>query len=117
MAFTWTDIENKQDTGAIREALNELGVNIGEIIQFKRDVQVARTAWASDSTYADFPYRVDIPMDSITSADIPVVIFNTKEALSGNYLGAVSGDGVVSVWCELSEQAITIPLVAFIKEG
>ena len=44
---------------------------------------VPTTAWASDSTYPDYPYRASIALPGVTASHIPSVNFTSSDALSG----------------------------------
>ena len=46
---------------------------------------VTASTWASDSTYADFPYKCAIAMSGVTANDVAWVTFGVDEALSGDY--------------------------------
>lgn len=45
---------------------------------------VATSAWASDSTYPDYPYRASVPLSGVTADHIPDVTFAMADAVSGN---------------------------------
>lgn len=44
---------------------------------------VASSAWASDSTYSDYPYRAAVALSGVTANHVPSVNFNSTDALSG----------------------------------
>lgn len=44
---------------------------------------VATSAWASDSTYPDYPYRASVPLSGVTANHAPVVNFSNADSLSG----------------------------------
>ena len=44
---------------------------------------VATSAWASDSTYPDYPYRASIALSGVTANHAPIVNFSNADSLSG----------------------------------
>lgn len=44
---------------------------------------VASSAWASDSTYSDYPYRAAVPLSGVTASHAPIVNFSNADSLSG----------------------------------
>ena len=44
---------------------------------------VASSAWASDSTYPDYPYRASVPLSGVTADHAPIVNFSNADSLSG----------------------------------
>lgn len=44
---------------------------------------VATSAWASDSTYPDYPYRASVPLSGVTANHAPIVNFSNADSLSG----------------------------------
>lgn len=44
---------------------------------------VATSAWASDSTYPDYPYRAAVPLSGVTANHAPIVNFSNADSLSG----------------------------------
>lgn len=44
---------------------------------------VASSAWASDSTYSDYPYRAAVPLSGVTANHAPIVNFSNADSLSG----------------------------------
>lgn len=118
MSFVWEDINNGDNTSEIRKTLNKLGVNISDIVKFYTNIFVDMDEGVRDNTYVDFPYRIDISINNITDIDIPIVIFPQEQALSGNFIGAVSATNKVSIWYHTSynQNDFTIPFIGFIKQ-
>lgn len=120
MSFVWANFENGDLTDEIRNILNQLGVNISKIINFYINIDISNLNFVSDATYEaqGFNKRCDIPIDDITSKDIPIVIFPTKDALSGDYGLVASKDGYVSVWRRDSVESLlsTIPFIGIIRQ-
>lgn len=123
--FIQTDIENNQNTGLVRETINQLGANIASVLQCRTNVKIDRNSWVYAENegyptttlqafeYEPFWYKVNIPISGVTEKHIPVVMFAEKEALSGNYVGVVSSDGFITIWSRVRE-TITIPMIGFI---
>lgn len=44
---------------------------------------VASSAWASDSTYSDYPYRASVSLSGVTANHAPIVNFSNADSLSG----------------------------------
>ena len=78
---------------------------------------VAASAWASDSTYSDYPYRASIALSGVTANHVPNVNFNSTDALSGK-LSPVSEsyDGGVYIYAtEALTDAVSVGSVTCIK--
>lgn len=80
-------------------------------------VSVAASAWASDSTYAAYPYAASIACSGVTASHVPEVVFGAAEAASGNYAPvASSGSGTVKIYAaEKPTAAITVQTITCIK--
>ena len=87
MSFSWSNFENNAETSSIRGALNQLGLNISDMIKIYQNFDVSSLSFTDDSAYSSYGFtkRLDIPFDDITVNDVPIVIFKTKDALSGDY--------------------------------
>ena len=74
---------------------------------------VATSAWASDSTYTDFPYRAAVACQSVTAKHYAEVSFSPADAMSGSFAPvAESYDGGVYIYAsEIPEAALTIPTI------
>lgn len=44
---------------------------------------VASSAWASDDTYPDYPYRAAVALSGVTASHAPIVNFSNADSLSG----------------------------------
>ena len=78
---------------------------------------VATSAWTSDSTYPDYPYRASIALSGVTANHVPSVNFNSTDALSGK-LSPVSEsyDGGVYIYAtEALPEAVSVGSVTCIK--
>lgn len=77
------------------------------------NVSVAASAFVSDTTYADFPYRAAVALTGVTSSMIPEVVFGLTEAVSGLYapIAKTYNGGVYIYATEAPVSAISIPTV------
>ena len=81
----------------------------------KSNVAVATSAWASDTTYTDYPYRASIAIDGCTINHIPEVVFSLADAISGTF-SPVAETYAGGVYIYASESAdITIPTIKLTK--
>ena len=80
-------------------------------------VSVAASAWASDSTYAAYPYAASIACSGVTASHVPEVVFGATEAASGNFAPvALSGSGTVKIYAATKPTAaITVQSITCIK--
>ena len=80
-------------------------------------VSVATSAWASDSTYAAYPYAASIACSGVTASYAPEVVFGAVEAASGNFAPvALSGSGTVKIYATTKPTAaITVQSITCIK--
>ena len=74
---------------------------------------VAASAFASNSTYADFPYRAAVALTGVTAAMVPEVFFGLTDAMSGNFAPvAESYAGGIYIYAAAKPSAaITIPTI------
>ena len=74
---------------------------------------VATSAWVSDTTYTDFPYRAAVACQGVTVKHYVEVTFAPADALSGSFAPvAESYDGGVYLYAsEIPEAALTIPII------
>lgn len=81
-------------------------------LQFDNTV-VATTAFASDSTYDDYGYKVTIPLANVISNMIPDVMLGMAEAISGMFAPVAEcyNGGVYLYANDVPEAAITIPTI------
>ncbi|WP_407399672.1 hypothetical protein [Treponema sp.] len=105
---------------AIEEELNQL--NAGTAFEFKRlqftNTSVAKSAFLSDSTYEDFPYKAQIPLTGVLATMTPEVVFGLADAVSGIYAPiAEAYAGGISIWASdvPESETITIPTIILWK--
>ena len=82
-----------------------------------QNVAVAASAWASDTTYAAYPYAAVITCSGVTASHVPDVAFGVTEATSGNFAPvATSGSGTVTIYAATKPTAaITLPSIKCVK--
>lgn len=100
-------------TNAEKTKLSTLNAAI--IVQ--NNVSVLSSAWASDVTYVDYPFKASIPIDGCTVNHIPEITFALADATSGNFAPiAETYDGGVYIYAaEVPSEAITIPTIKLTK--
>ena len=81
------------------------------------DVSVSTSAWASDTTHADYPFKATIPITGCTAKHIPDVMLSLVDAISGNFAPiADSYAGGVYIYAkEKPTSAMTIPTIKLTK--
>ena len=74
---------------------------------------VAASSFASNSTYADFPYRAAVALTGVTAAMVPEVFFGLTDAMSGNFAPvAESYAGGIYIYAAAKPSAaVTIPTI------
>jgi hypothetical protein len=76
------------------------------------NVTVATSAWASNSTYSNYPYRATVTCSGMLETDIAFVQFSPSQQESGLYIGASSlTNGVYIYASAIPSASITIPLI------
>ena len=75
------------------------------------------SAWASDSTYPDYPYRAAIPITGVTANDVAEVMFDVDQATSGDYAPVtVTYSGGVYLYSSVNDP-ITIPTIVIMHHA
>ena len=77
------------------------------------NTSVAASAFVSDSTYSDFPYRAAVALTGVTASMIPEVVFGVSDAMSGNFAPVAEAyDGGIHLYAAaVPDAAITIPTI------
>lgn len=80
---------------------------------------VAKAAFTSNSTYADYPYRAAIAINGVTTDMIPEIIFDVADAISGNYspVAQTYNGGVYIYAASPPDNNLTIPTIIVWREG
>lgn len=75
------------------------------------------STWASDSTYADYPYKGTIPLVGVDGTMGVEVTFSMTDAISGNYSPICNTtNDAVEIWSK-KNTSITIPTIKITKNG
>lgn len=77
------------------------------------NTSVAASAFAPDTTYADFPFRASVSLAGVTGTMVPEVVFGATDAASGIFAPvaeSISG-GVYLYAAEVPSANITIPTI------
>ena len=71
------------------------------------------SAWVSDTTYTDFPYKAAVVCDGVTANHYAAVVFSPTDALEGTFCPVVeSYDGGVYLYAnEVPSAVVTIPTI------
>lgn len=116
-----TSVNNK--TGAVALTASDVGAlpittPIPDI-KVVTNVSCPLSAWVSDTTtYTDYQFKANLTVADATADYIPLVNFAPSEQESGNYIGATSGSGIVTIWCKSKPSGtITIPNIILTKEN
>ena len=81
------------------------------IAKTKTFTNVSASSWVDDTTYEDYPYKCDVSCSGINSSHYAEVVFDTAEALSGNYAPVCStGSSIVTIYSKVND-TITIPTI------
>lgn len=106
---------------SIEEELRDL--QAGVAVELKKlmfeDTVVPTSAFASDATYADWPYRASVPLAGAISGMVPEVILGMNEATSGSFAPvAESYNGGVYLYADgVPSASITIPTIILWREN
>ena len=78
-----------------------------------RNQTIATSAWASDTTYADYPYRASVALPTITALSFVEIVFSPADATSGNFAPVCDTyNGGVYIYAKaVPDAAITIPTI------
>ena len=91
---------------------------VGSTGNIETSIKLSNTAvsnWASDTTYADYPYKATITAADVKSTMVAEVIYSVADATSGNYAPVCETyDGGVYIYSKVNT-AITIPTVLVVK--
>lgn len=81
-------------------------------IYFK-DKVIQTTDWVADTTYAEFPFKADIPCTGVTSTMYASLAFGYAEATSGDFAPVCdTGTDIVTIYAAaVPAGVITIPVI------
>lgn len=106
---------------SIREELEDL--QAGVAVELKKlmfeDTVVPTSAFASDATYTDYPYRAAVTLTGAIAGMVPEVIFSLEDAVSGSFAPvAESYNGGVYLYADsVPSASITIPTIILWREN
>ena len=74
---------------------------------------IATSAWSSNSTYTDFPYRAAVACTGVTAAMFAEVVFSPADATSGNFAPVCDTyNGGIYIYAKaVPDATITIPTI------
>lgn len=101
----------------IQALIEELRTVFNAALIVQNSVSVATSAWVSDTTYTDYPFKASIPIEGCTANHIPEITFALADATSGNFAPiAETYDGGVYIYAtEVPPEAMTIPTIKLTK--
>ena len=78
-----------------------------------RNKTIATSAWASDTTYTDYPYRASVALPPITALSFVEIVFSPADATSGNFAPVCDtyAGGVYIYAKAVPSAAVTIPTI------
>ena len=78
-----------------------------------RNKTIATSAWASDTTYTEYPYRASVALPSTTALSFVEIVFSPADATSGNFAPVCDtyAGGVYLYAKAVPDAAITIPTI------
>ena len=76
---------------------------------------VTVSAWVSDNTYADYPYRASVALTGVTASDFAEVTFSAADAVSGYYAPVCETYAGGVYLYSTSDDSITVPTIAVLK--
>lgn len=117
-------VERIDDTHALilLDPAADMIVKVSNMVEKKLDgirslkfenVTIQKSAFLTDETYLDFPYRAAAELSGVVSSMVPEVVFPVADAVSGNYAPvAKCYDGGLYIYsASIPESAITIPTI------
>ena len=111
-----TALENAYDsyTADLQNTYNKCRddiLNASPIIK-ETDIEVSEEMFVADETYPDYPYCVNLPVETALPDHIPTVNFGMPEATSGNFSPIADTDtGIVKIYAKQLEADFIIPSI------
>lgn len=100
---------------SVQQELSQL--EAGTAVELKKlqfnNTSVPASAFVSDTTYEDFPYRASVALSGVTSTMIPEVVLALSDAVSGNFAPVAESfnGGVYLYAADVPDAGITIPTI------
>ena len=113
--ITATQIANATITGAkmVNGTVTNTQLSATAVKLTFTNTSVAASAFVSNSTYSDFPYRAAVALTGVTAAMVPEVFFGLTDAMSGNFapVAASYAGGIYIYAAAKPSAATTIPTI------
>lgn len=105
------DVSSQKNVQATLAEIASLFVTV------QNNVSVPTSAWVSDTTYEDYPFRAAVAIIGCTKNHLPEVVFSLVNATSGKFAPiADTYDGGVYIYAtEVPPEAMTIPTIKLTK--
>lgn len=116
----YTTAEKSKVTNLPSNTNTELGKKGNAEMLIANSVSVPTSAWTSNATYSDFPYRASIAITGCTANHKPDVTFSVSDAISGKFAPVAESyaGGVYIYASEIPTAAMTIPtIMLLLKKG
>lgn len=130
-ATKWGSLEN--DTGTTNSSGSSILIKNQNKVQIRAasdfalstdtlvftNISVETSAFVSDTTYTDYPYKVSLTCNGVTDKYIPTVNLASTQATTGNFSPvSLSGTNAVTIYAKEKEiAAFTIPSIVCVKGG
>ena len=101
----------------LQEQLDSLNAGAQNKPLVFKDKVVAASAFVSDSTYSQYPYKANVTCTGVTADYVPDVTFYVDDAISGVFAHvSESGTNLVSIYATvIPSSSITIPIIVCTK--
>lgn len=100
--------------------IKDSGKGVDDLAQvvIETDISIPTSAWTSDDTYEEFPYRIAVLITGCTSAHKPDVTLSLADAVGGNFapIAETYNGGVYIYAAAIPDAAMTIPNITLLKE-
>lgn len=102
LARFWADVKTRLNAATI----------------ISNNLAVATSAWVSDTTYEDFPFRAAVTITGCTASHRPDVTYSVEDATSANFAPVAESyaGGIYIYAAEKPTATITIPTVILMKQ-
>ena len=94
--------------------INATNIQVNKITPMQYfNTAVLVSAFTSDTTYEDYPYRAAVALTGVTENMIPEVVFSLADAVSGVFAPVAEcyNGGIYLYASEVPETDITIPII------
>lgn len=119
-----TTVMQSQFDALLEYIENELSaIEGGTAFEMKKlvfsNVSVNASAFVSDTTYEEYPYRATVALSGVIASMIPEIIFSLADAIGGNFapVSETYSGGVYIYACEQPDAITTIPTIICWRGG